>query len=114
MDVEIEIPAIHIVLADQLRLVSLFDGLFERVALIDVFTAQIDIAFVSAHCAACHHATLDQQVRIMAHDLAVLAGTGLGFVSIDDEIVRAIPHFLRHEGPFQARGEASATPAAQA
>jgi hypothetical protein len=33
-------------------------------------------------------AALDQRVRIVAHDVAVLAGARLGFVGIDDEIMR--------------------------
>ena len=54
-------------------------------------------------------------MRIVAHDLPVLAGAGLGFVGIDDEIVR--PRRiggLRHERPFQAGREAGAAAAAQA
>jgi hypothetical protein len=33
-------------------------------------------------------AALDQRVRIVAHDVAVLAGARLGFVGIDDEVMR--------------------------
>ena len=53
-------------------------------------------------------------MRIVAHDVAVLAGAGLGLVGVDDEIVRTLLHFLRHEGPFQAGREAGAAAAAQA
>ena len=42
-----------------------------------------------AHGEAGDQAALDQVMRIVAQDLAVLAGAGLGFVGIDDEIVRA-------------------------
>jgi hypothetical protein len=40
-------------------------------------------------------------MRIVAHDLAVLAGAGLGFVGIDHQIGGPAVAFLGHEGPFQ-------------
>jgi hypothetical protein len=55
-----------------------------------------------AHGEAGDHAALDQRVRIVAHDVAVLAGTRLGLIRIDDEIVRAAVALLGHERPFQA------------
>ena len=39
--------------------------------------------------------------------------TGVGFVGVHDEIMRTLFHFLRHEGPLQARWKASAAAAAQ-
>jgi hypothetical protein len=59
-------------------------------------------------------AALDQQMRIVAHDVAVLAGTRFGFIGVDDEIVRAVLHHLRHERPLQPRREARAAAPAQA
>src|ERR1700719_1146625 len=54
-------------------------------------------------------------MRIMPHDLAVLAGAGLGLVGIDHEIARpAVGGFLRHERPFQAGRETRPAAAAQA
>ena len=50
----------------------------------------------------------------MPHDLAVLAGAGLGLVGIDDEVVRPPVRLLRHERPFEAGREAGAAAAAQA
>ncbi len=59
------------------------------------------------------HAALDQQMRVMAHDLAILAGAGLRLVGIDHEIVRTPVRLLGHERPFEAGGEAGAAAAAQ-
>src|SRR5881227_3648509 len=54
-------------------------------------------------------------MRIVPHDLAILAGAGLGLVGVDDEIARpAVGRFLRHERPFQAGRESGAAAAAQA
>ena len=67
-----------------------------------------------AHREAGDQAAFDQRMRIVAHDVAVLAGAGLGFVGIDHQIMRPLLHFLGHEGPFEAGGEAGAAAAAQA
>src|SRR5471032_489131 len=53
-------------------------------------------------------------MRIVAQDVAILAGAGLRFVGVHDEIMRPVLHFLRHERPFEAGGEARAATAAQA
>ncbi len=58
-------------------------------ALADEFAAHIDVAGMRAHREAGDQAAFDQQMRIVPHDLAVLAGAGLGLVGIDDEIARA-------------------------
>src|SRR5262249_14014155 len=54
---------------------------------------------------------LDQEMRIMPHDLAVLAGAGLRLVRVDDEIGR--PRIaLGHERPLQpGRKTRAAAPA---
>ena len=59
------------------------------------------------------HAALDQEMRIVPHDLPVLAGPRLGFVGIDHEVVRTPIRLLGHEGPFQARREAGTAAPAQ-
>ena len=114
-DIDVEIPAgPGGVLADQPRVISLADRLFERDPLIDIFAADIDVAGVRAHRVGGDQAALDQQVRIVAHDFPVLARARLGFVSVDDQIVRPFADFLGHEGPFQAGRETGAATAAQA
>ena len=76
VDVDIEIPSVDIVIANQLGLIGFLDRRFHGVALSNVFAAQVDITFVGTHRAARHHAAFDEEVRIMPHDLAVLAGAG--------------------------------------
>ena len=90
VDVEVEVPAVHIVLADQLGLVGLVDRRLQALALADEFAADIDVAGMRAHGAAGDQAALDQEMRIVPHDLAVLAGAGLGFVGVDHEIMRPL------------------------
>src|ERR1700744_1203051 len=71
-------------------------------ALTDKFAAHVDITGMRIHREARDQTALDQKVRVMPHDLAVLAGTGLRFVGIDDEIAwTTVGRFLGHERPFQ-------------
>ena len=56
----------------------------------------------------------DQKMRIVAHDLPVLAGAGLRFVGVDDEIGGPRRIGLRHEGPFEAGRKTGAAAPAQA
>src|SRR3984957_213997 len=114
-DVKIERPAVGIVVADQLGFIGLGDRGLQMVALPDEFAAHVDIAGVGTHREACEQAALDQQMRIVPHDLAVLAGAGFGLVGIDHEIARpAVGRFLRHERPFQPGREARPAATAQA
>ena len=112
--VEIERKAVHVVLADQLRLIGLIDRGLQPLALADELAAHVDVAGVRAHREARDQAALDQQMRIVPHDLAVLAGAGLGLVGVDDEVVRPAVVLLRHERPLQPGREAGAAAAAQA
>jgi hypothetical protein len=115
MDVEVEVPARAAgILAQKARVVGLFDRLDQVLRLIIEFAAHIDVAGMGAHREARDQAALDQQVRIVTHDVAILAGAGLRLVGIHDEIVRPVLHFLGHEGPLHAGREACATAAAQA
>ena len=50
-------------------------------------------------------------MRVVAHDLAVLAGAGLGLVGIDHEVMRPV-HLLGHERPFQSGRKTGAATAA--
>src|SRR5581483_9448775 len=93
---------------------GLVDGVLQALALAHKFATHIDIAHMRAHGAASDQAALDQQMRIVTHDLAVLAGAGLGLVGVHDEIARPPVRLLGHEGPFQAGGKSGATAAAQA
>ena len=48
MDVDVEIPAVDVVLADQLRLIGLVDRGLQALALADEFAADIDVAGMRA------------------------------------------------------------------
>ncbi len=112
-EVEIEIPAVDVVLADQLGGVGFVDGALQAFALADELAANIDVARVRAHREAREQCAFDQQVGIIAHDLPVLAGARLALVGIDDEIGRTHVR-LRHEAPLEPCREARAAAAAQA
>src|ERR1700740_2498262 len=71
-------------------------------ALADKFAAHVDITGMRIHREACDQTALDQKMRVVPHDLAVLAGAGFGLVGIDHEIAgTAVRRLLRHERPFQ-------------
>ena len=109
MDVEVERPAVDVVLADQPRLIGLVDRGLQALALADEFAADVDVAGVRGHGRAGVEAALDQEMRVVPHHLAVLAGAGLGLVGIDHEIMRAVVGLLLgHERPFQPGREAGA------
>ena len=69
-------------------LVGLVDRRLQALALADELAAHVDEGGVRAHGEAGDQAALDQRVRVVAHDLAVLAGAGLGLVGVDDEVAR--------------------------
>src|SRR4051794_30080387 len=107
-NVQIERKTVDIILADQFGLIGLIDGGLEMLALADEFAAYVNVAGMGAHADAGQQTPLDQKMRIVPHDLAVLAGAGLGLVCIDDEIARtAVGAVLWHEGPFHAGRKSS-------
>ena len=115
MDVEVEVPSRAAgVLAEQARVIGLLDRLDQVLRLVIKFAAHVDVAGVGAHREARDQAAFDEQMRIVAHDVAILAGARLRLVGVDHEIVRPVLHFLGHEGPLHAGREARAATAAQA
>src|SRR5262249_5498593 len=73
-----------------------------------------DVAIVHAHGAAGDQASLDQKMRIVPHDLAILAGARFGFVGIDDQVARASVRLFGHVRPFQPGRKAGPAAAALA
>ena len=67
-----------------------------------------------AHGEAGQERALDQELRIVTHDVTVLAGAGLELVGIDDEVIGPPVGLGRHERPFQTGREAGAATTAQA
>ena len=112
--VDVEVVTGRVALADQLRLIGLVDGTLQRLALADELAAHIDVGGDGAHGEARDQRALDQRVRVVAQDIAVLASAGLRFVGIDDQIRWPPVALLGHERPFQAGRESGAAAAAQA
>ena len=109
---EIKIPAVDVVLADEIGVIRFIDGALQRLALANVFAAHVNIACVRPHREGREQRSFDEQMRIVAQNFAILAGTGLQLVGIDDEIAR--PRIgLRHERPLEARRKPGAAAAAQ-
>jgi hypothetical protein len=114
-DIDVERPAVDVVLADQLGLIGLVDRGLQMLAFANEFAAHVDVAGMGVHREARDQATLDQQMRIVPHDLAILAGAGLGLVGVDHEVARPpVGGFLGHERPFQPGRKTRPAAAAQA
>src|SRR5262249_43283777 len=112
MEVEVEVPAVHVAFADQPRVIGLIDRRLQPFALAHEFAADIDVAGVRRHGSAGVEAALDEKMRLMPDDLAILAGAGLRLVGVDHEIMRPVADLLGHERPLQSSREAgSAAPA---
>ena len=99
--------------ADQPGGVGLVDRPLQRLGLAVELAADVDVGGVRAHGDAGEQAALDQLVRLVPHDLPVLAGAGLALVGVDHQVVRPLAHLLRHERPLHAGDEAGAAAAAQ-
>mmetsp|Transcript_19209 Transcript_19209/g.34218 ORF Transcript_19209/g.34218 Transcript_19209/m.34218 type:complete len:476 (-) Transcript_19209:63-1490(-) len=101
------------VLAQEALLVGLIHGPHESHALVHKLATDVNVRGARAHGGARDEAALHELVRVVAHDLAVLAGAGLRFVRIDHQVGRPPVAHLWHEAPLQARGEAGAAAATQ-
>src|SRR6202034_2070622 len=110
----VEVPAVDVVLANELGFVGLGDRRFQPFALANELPANVDAAGVDPHAAPGDQGPLDKKMRIVQHDLAVLAGTGLRFVGVDDEIARPPVGLLGHERPFETGREPGAAATALA
>jgi len=113
MQVNLEIPARPAGIgADETCIIRLINRGLQGFAFADVFPADVDVAIMRAHGEGRDQAAFDQCMRIMAHDLAVFAGAGFGFVGIDHKIAGPAIRLLGHERPFKAgRKPCSATTA---
>ena len=85
------------VLADQPGFIGLVYGDLEVNSLVVELTANINIGGRGAHGEAGDKTTLHQFMRIVAQNVAVLAGAGFGFVGIDHQVGRAAIRLLWHE-----------------
>lgn len=104
------VPRAARVLPQQARLVRLRNRLLHMARLLEELAPNIDIRRRRVHGSASDEAALDELMRVAAHDLAVLARPRLALVRVHDEVPRSLvflPPGLVHEGPLEARREAS-------
>src|SRR5690606_11370409 len=101
-------------LAEIARVVRFLERLLEAVErLVLELAADVVVTDRRADRVAADRHTLDNRVRVVAQDVAVLAGAGFGFVRIADDVLLA-GRAARHEAPFEARREARAATTAKA
>lgn len=88
------------VLADQASCVGLVDSVLENSSFVVELATDVDVGGVGVHSTTHHQATLDQLLGVLAHDLSVLASTGLTLICIDNQITGArvlVPILEVHE-----------------
>ncbi len=113
--IEVKIPTgFRGVFAQQSGVITFVNRRLQRFALADEFTADINIGCMCPHRKGGNQRPLDQGMRIMAHDFAILAGARLGFIGVDHQIGGPTVRFLGHEGPFQTGREPRPAASAQA
>lgn len=112
-DVEI-VAGVTGVLPDQTGLVSLGYRNLHVGRLVVKFTAYVDVSGAGSHSATGDQAALHELVRIVAQDLAILAGPRLTLIGVDHQILGPAVGRLVHEGPFHPGGKAGPTAAPQA
>ena len=77
MQMKVEVPAVRVVLADQLRVIGLVDRRLQHLALADELAADIDVGDMRPHGEGREQRAFDEQMRIVAHDVPILAGAWL-------------------------------------
>ncbi len=88
-------------------------GLEPRYRLAEEFTAYVVVADRRGHRVAADRHALDDRVRVVAQDVPVMAGAGLGLVGIADDVFLR-RRAARHEAPFHAGRKGRAAASAQA
>ena len=87
-------------------------GFFHALVGFEYFAMHIVVTNLYPHRIAGDRHALDQQMRVIAHDVSILAGTRLAFIGIAYDVFFSIV-ILGHEAPLQARRKSRATAAAQ-
>mmetsp|Transcript_20402 Transcript_20402/g.42802 ORF Transcript_20402/g.42802 Transcript_20402/m.42802 type:complete len:518 (+) Transcript_20402:466-2019(+) len=112
VDVEVVARAAG-VLPDEAGGVGLVDGLVQHHGLVEVLAPDVDVGGPRPHGVPGQQAPLDQLVRVLPHDLAVLARPRLGLVGVHHQEARTPVARLGHEAPLQAGREARPAAAAE-
>ena len=82
---------------DQPRLVCLVDGGLQVEVFVIIFAANVDVGRMCAHRETGDQAALDQLVRIVPDDIAILAGARLALISVDHQVGGTTVRNLGHE-----------------
>ena len=94
-------------------IIGFLDGLLQVGGLVVELSSDVDVASPGTHGSTSNQAALHQGVRVVPHDLTILASSRLTFVSIDDQVLGAAIVRLVHEAPLETTGESSSTPPSQ-
>ena len=111
-DLDID-PGPQNVLTGVTRRVGFLDRLAESPCAFLEFTANVDVATLRADRMSRDHAGLDQLMRILLNNDAILVGAGLGLVSVDREIAR-LGGVFGQETPLKPCGKPRSPASAQA
>ena len=99
--------------AKEASIISLPDGLLKVGGLVVELSSDVDVPSSGTHGSTSHQASLHQGVRIVAHDLTILASSWLTFISVDNQVLWAAIVGFVHEAPLEATGESSTTPTSE-
>ena len=99
-------------LAETATRVGVGNGLAHDVDQVAVFAADVDESDLRPNREARNHHAFDDRVRIVLQDQTVLAGAGLAFVAVAEDVL-GFRRFLGHERPFHAGGKSGAAAPAQ-
>merc|ERR1719461_2160648 len=92
--------------SQEASVVGLPDGLLQVGGLVVELSSDVDVAGPGSHGGARDQAAFNQSVRVVPHDLAILASSRLALVSVDHQVLGAAVVWLVHEAPLEAAGEA--------
>ena len=101
------------VLTQQAFIISLCNRVQQVGTLVIKFAAYINVATVRAHRETGDQRALQQLMRLVSQNVAVLACARLGFIGIDHQVMRAAIGLLGHERPLHPGRESRAAAPAQ-
>ena len=93
-------PRAENVVADEPGVVRFGERLFATFVGIPDFAMDVVVAAPAAHRIGGDHHALDQRMRVVVHEIAVLERARLSLVGVADEVFVAC-ELLRHEAPFE-------------
>merc|ERR1719400_1763539 len=91
-------------------IIGLPDGLLQIGSLVVELSSDVDVTSPGTHSGTSNQAALHQGVRVVAHDLTILASSWLAFIGIDNQVFGAAVIRFVHEAPLETTGESSTAP----